>query len=71
MTLYIVRLNQSNRSCVDSSPCRDCYEKLCKLKLKRIVYSTMDGFESVKLKDYNPTSISQGDNFYNRLLEND
>jgi len=43
-------------------------EKLCKLKIKRIVYSTMDGFESIKLKDYKPTSISEGDNYYNSLL---
>ncbi len=28
----------------------------------------MDGFESIKLKDYKPTSISEGDNYYNSLL---
>ena len=27
----------------------------------------MDGFESIKLKDYKPTSISEGDEYYNSL----
>jgi len=68
MTLYIVRLNQTNHKWVDSHPCRDCYHKLCKLKIKRIVYSTMDGFESIKLKEYSPTSVSEGDQYYNSLF---
>jgi len=67
MTLYIVRLNQTHHKWVDSRPCNDCYEKMCKLNIKRIVYSTMDGFESIKLKDYNPTSISNGNEYYNTL----
>jgi hypothetical protein len=41
---------------------------MCKLNIKRIVYSTIDGFESVKLKEYNPTSVSEGDEYYNSLL---
>ena len=68
MTLYIVRLNQTNHKWVDSRPCRDCYQKLCKLKIKRIVYSTMDGFESIKLKEYNPRSVSEGDAYYTSLF---
>jgi hypothetical protein len=67
MTMYIVRLNQTHRKWVDSRPCIDCYQKLSKLNIKRIVYSTMDGFESVKLKDYIPTTISNGNEYYNRL----
>ena len=67
MTLYIVRLNQTHHKWVDSRPCQDCYQKLCKLNIKRIVYSTMESFESIKLKDYNPTSISNGNEYYNSL----
>jgi deoxycytidylate deaminase len=68
MTLYIVRLNQTHHSWVDSSPCRDCYYKLCKLNIKRIVYSTSTGYESIKLKDYKFKSVSEGDEYYNSLL---
>lgn len=68
MTLYVVRLNQTEHSWVDSSPCRDCYQKLCKLNIKRIVYSTSSGYESIKLKNYKPKSISEGDEYYNSLL---
>jgi len=67
MTLYVVRLNQTHHKWVDSSPCRDCYTKLCKFNIKRIVYSTIDGYKSIKLKDYNPKSISEGDEYYNSL----
>ena len=68
MTLYVVRLNQTQHKWVDSRPCRDCYQKLCKINIKRIVFSTIDGYESIKLKDYKPTSISEGDEYYNSLL---
>jgi hypothetical protein len=67
MTLYIVRLNQTHHKWVDSRPCRDCHIKLSKLNLKRIVYSTIDGFESIKLKEYQYTNISEGDEYYNSL----
>jgi len=68
MTLYVVRLNQTRHSWVDSSPCNDCYQKLCKLHIKRLVYSTADGYESIRLKDYKPKSVSEGDQYYNSLL---
>jgi hypothetical protein len=67
MTLYIVRLNQTHHKWVDSRPCCDCYIKLSKLYLKRIVYSTNDGFESIKLKDYQPVNMSEGNEYYNSL----
>ena len=67
MTLYVVRLNETMTKCLNSSPCTDCYHKLIKIGLKQIVYSTNTGYESVKMKDYIPTRITEGDRFYQGL----
>lgn len=68
MTLYVVRLNQTERKIIHSSPCIDCYHKLSKLGLKRVVYSTNIGYESVKMKDYVPTRVTEGDMYYHSLM---
>ena len=67
MTLYVVRLNQTMNKWSDSSPCRDCYKKMVILNLKRIVYSTQTGYESIKIKDFIPTQVTEGDRYFHSL----
>jgi deoxycytidylate deaminase len=67
MTLYVVRLNQTMNKYVDSSPCRDCCKKISKLNLKRLVYSTETGYESIKIRDFIPTQVTEGDKYFHSL----
>ncbi len=52
---------------VDSSPCRDCCKKISKLNLKRLVYSTETGYESIKIRDFIPTQVTEGDKYFHSL----
>jgi len=45
----------------DSSPCYDCYMRMCDLGVKTLVYSTEDGgFTKQKFRDYTPKQKSLG-----------
>ena len=68
MTLYIVRLTRTN-NVIDSRPCIDCYNKLTKLGIRKIVYSvTPTTYVSIKLMDYVPNKRSEGDDYYQEII---
>jgi hypothetical protein len=66
ITVYIVRKMKGTHMLADSSPCLDCYNKMCDLNVRTIVYSSTNG-EVVKqrLRDYVPKVISLGRQFIN------
>lgn len=57
---------KGHHTLADSSPCADCYNKMCQLNVRTIVYSSTNG-EIVKqrLRDYKPKVISLGRQFIN------
>jgi len=62
--LYIVRINKKDEL-RSSAPCVDCYNMLVNHGVKRIVYSTGNGFQKTLLKDFTPTQITTGRHFLN------
>ena len=46
-TLYIVRTD-GNGNFRNSAPCKDCFEMIIKLNIKKMVFSTNTGFEIYK-----------------------
>ena len=67
MSLYVVRLTKTGNR-IDSRPCYGCYQTLCKYKIKRVIYSmTPTTYESVKVTDYVPNKMSEGDAYFQTL----
>lgn len=67
MSLYVVRLNVTNHV-VDSRPCQNCYTRLTEYGIKRIIYSVSPtNYICVKLADYIPNGMSEGDEYYQTL----
>jgi len=49
-----------------SAPCIDCFARLKKLKIKKIVYTSDHGVIETKLSDYKPVFESSGRKYANR-----
>lgn len=57
---------KGHNTLADSSPCVDCYNKMCELNVRTIVYSSTNGeILKQRLKDYTPKVISLGRQFIN------
>ena len=67
MSLYVVRLTRTGNR-IDSRPCQSCYQTLCAYKIKRVIYSvTPTTYECVKVTDYVPNKMSEGDAYFQSL----
>ena len=51
----------------NSAPCSNCASVLSDLNIKKIVYSTDDGFVSIKTENYKTEHISHGNRHINKL----
>ena len=65
ITLYIVRTD-SEGNCKNSAPCLNCFNVICQLNIKRMIFSTDTDFISYKPADYNTTHVSHGNRFLNQ-----
>ena len=67
MSLYVVRLTRTGNR-IDSRPCQACYKVLCKYKIRRVIYSlTPTTYECIKVSDYVPHKMSEGDEYFQTL----
>ena len=68
-TLYVVRTdNYGNYR--NSAPCKNCFNIISELKIKRIIFSTEDeNFQIVKTENYKTEHISNGNRFLNMTQE--
>ena len=67
MSLYIVRLTKTNHM-IDSRPCHHCYLQMMKHGIRRIIYSmTPTTYTCIKVSDYVPNKLSEGDEYYRSL----
>jgi len=67
MSLYVVRLTRTGNR-IDSRPCYSCHKALCKYKIRRVIYSmTPTTYECVKVADYVPNKMSEGDAYFQTL----
>ena len=65
--LYIVRTD-NNGELKESGPCIDCFNKIKKLNIKKIIYSCNNNCVTIsKPKDYTPVHVSLGRRFISRL----
>ena len=63
MILYVVRIDKMN-NLKDSRPCRNCYNIIRGLGIKKIIYSTDNNdYDSCKTNKYKPENTSLGYNF--------
>ena len=63
----MVRLSRTGNR-IDSRPCQSCYKLLCKYNVRRVVYSmTPSTYECVKVTDYVPNKMSEGDEYFQSL----
>lgn len=59
-------MNGQEHNLADSSPCADCYKKMCEVNVKTIVYSSVNGeILKQRLRNYKPKVISLGRQFIN------
>jgi len=67
MSIYVVRLTRTGNR-IDSRPCFGCYQILCKYKIRRVIYSmSPTTYECVKVTDYVPNKMSEGDAYFQTL----
>lgn len=64
-TLYVVRTdNYGNYR--NSAPCKNCFDIISELKIKRIIFSTEnEDFKIIKTQDYKTEHVSNGNRFLN------
>ena len=63
MVLYIARIDRLN-NLKDSRPCKNCYNIIRGLGIKKIIYSTDNNdYNSFKTNKYKPENISLGYSF--------
>ena len=53
-----------------SAPCSNCFNMICKLNIKKIVFSTDDDFICCKTCEYSTEHISQGNRYLGKLNNN-
>ena len=66
LSLYVVRTDDKC-GFKNSAPCSNCARVISDLNIKKIVYSTEDGFISMKAENYKTDHISHGNRHVQRL----
>ena len=53
-----------------SAPCSNCFAVICKLNIKKIVFSTDNDFVCCKTCEYSTNHVSQGNRYLGKLNNN-
>lgn len=51
----------------NSAPCKNCFDIISELNIKKIIFSTHDNFEIHKPCNYSTNHISHGNRFLNMI----